>query len=500
MRRLMSRRSVVRGLAALGPLLAACGGAGAPSPTAAPPTKPAESAKPTEVPKPAAAATKPAEQPAGAPAKPAEAAKPTAAPAAAKPAAGGQPVQLTFWRHQYDPTDAILKDLMAKYSQEKPGVTFDYQVQRGDDYGQKMLPQIASGSGPDIFEHGEDRRLQFGKGGVMAPVDYGPWGGQKQYEEYWDPGVVEALKTEGKDFSLPIEWYVFQDAYFINQEFADQAGINWKQFQDRPITWDEIAQLAPKMTVKDASGRITRDGFMIQHGYGAGRIYALWEMQFLQLGGQVVSADGKTSTLSSEQGVQSLQYLYDLVYKHGASMLRPQDKESGSGKLPKWETASTTNLGYWAYATFKSLAKEKWNVIKGCVGPPQSAGKPELYFSGPSLSLAVFAKSTKQAEAWPFLKYLFDRGGDIFESGIVPPTRDWLKKYPGITNLIDGPAWTYPASKAKIRQRHPNEMLTSVARADSFLAAFDAVMFNKAPIKATLDKWNAEVQSALKDL
>ena len=61
---------------------------------------------------------------------------------------------------------------MAKYSREKPGVTFDYQVQRGDDYGQKMLPQIASGSGPDLFEHGEDRRLQFGKGGVMAPVDY----------------------------------------------------------------------------------------------------------------------------------------------------------------------------------------------------------------------------------------------------------------------------------------------------------------------------------------
>ena len=44
------------------------------------------------------------------------------------------------------------------------------------------------------------------------------------------------------------------------------------------------------------------------------------------------------------------------------------------------------------------------------------------------------------------------------------------------------------------------EILTGVQRSQGFLRAFEAVMFNKGDIKAEFDKWNQEVQEAIKEL
>src|SRR3954452_6747177 len=99
----LSRRALLGrgGLGLAGLLVMACGQSGspaAPAPTSAPAAKPAA---------PAAGAAATSAPPAAAPAA-------TAAPAASapKPAAGGAPVKLTFWRHQYDPTDKAYKEII----------------------------------------------------------------------------------------------------------------------------------------------------------------------------------------------------------------------------------------------------------------------------------------------------------------------------------------------------------------------------------------------------
>jgi hypothetical protein len=50
-----------------------------------------------------------------------------------------------------------------------------------------------------------------------------------------------------------------------------------------------------------------------------------------------------------------MQNHHDYVFTHGASSLRPQDKESGSAKASKWETPSMTAISQWAYGTSKQL-------------------------------------------------------------------------------------------------------------------------------------------------
>jgi len=510
----LTRRTVLKsGALGLGTmLLAACGGGAASAPTSVPAA--------TSAPSSGAAATKPAAAAATAPAGASGASTPasggaatpaagaTTAPAAgatpaAKPAAASGPaVKLVFWRHQYDPTDKVYKEVVFPDAKAKLNLDFDYQVQRDDDYKAKMLPQLASGGGPDIFEATEAFRFKFARAGVYAPVDYTPWGGKDKWDAFWQKGVVDALKIDGKDFNVPIEWGAIPNDYFVNGAHAEEAGIGGdiQKYQKTPISWKEIGPWAAKMTKKDANGRVTRDGFMIQHGYGPDRTFSFWDPHFRQLGGKAVSDDGKTSQVNSDQGVQAMQQLYDYVFKDGASMLRPQDKESGSAKLPKEETSSTIGMSQWAYATFKQLAPQKWQNIRALLHPQVNPDKP-LYDSGPGWSYGVLAKSPNKDAAFKFLYFAAnDHGNDLFDSGIVTPVVGWTEKYPGFKKLPDAEVWAKLANEATPRVQAERELLTGVQRSEGFQRMFEAVMFNKADLKTEMDKWNKDVQEALNGL
>lgn len=501
---ILTRRSLLRtgvgGVAALlaTGLVAACG-----SPNAAPTAAPgANSAAPTTAAGSTGAQATAATQPtAAAAASPASAAQPTTATAAqASPATNGQQVKLTWWRHQYDPTDQAYKKTVFPAVQKNLGVTFDFQVQRDDDYRTKMLPQLATGGGPDIFEAGEDFRYKFSTSGVFAPIDYSAWGSQQDWSNFWAPGIIKALQVGGKDYIVPLEWTAFPSNYFARQDDAKAAGIpdsDFDKYQKTPITWDALPEWTAKMTVKDSQGRITRDGYMIQHGYGAARTFSFFQEHFMELGGTMLSSDGKTSTLNSEQGVAVLQYLYDLVYKSGSSMLRPQSKESGSGVLPKNQTASTTGLGFWAYPTFQQLDAQNWKSIRCLLTPQANPDKP-LYLSGPGWSTGVNSRSSQVPVAFKVLHYIAANfGSTLFDGGIVTPVKDWTSKYPGVKKLPDADAWAKLANDATVYIASPAELSTSTVRQEGFQRAFEAVMFNKANVKQEVDKWNKDVQDAL---
>ena len=478
----LSRREFLGGVALGigGPLLAGC--AASPSTPTPAPASPATTA--------------PTAQTAS------QSSQPTATPAAqAAPQGSGAATKLSFWRHQYDPTDQVYKNTIFPAAAKDLGVTFDYQVQRGDDYSTKMLPQIASGGGgPDIFEAGEDFRYKFSNAGVFAPLDYTPWGGEAAWQSFWAPGIVDALKVNGKDYVVPLEWTAFPENYFVRQDDAKAAGIpdsDFSKYQQTAITWDALPEWAAKMTVKDAQGRVTRDGFMIQHGYGAGRTYEFFNEHYRELGGQPLSTDGKTSTLNNDQAIAVLQYLSDLVFKSGASMLRPQSNESGSGVLPKNGTASTIGLGFWAYPTFQSLDPTNWQTVRCLLTPQVHPDKP-LYLTGPGNSYGVNSHSSHVALGFKVLHYFAAHfGSQLFDGGITAPVKDWTSKYPGVKKLPDADVWVKLANDASVLVAPPAELLSETVRQQGFQRAFESVMFNKVSVKDAIAQWNKDVQDSL---
>ena len=267
----LSRRALLgRGALGLaGLLVMACGQSAGQAPAAT--TAPA--AKPTGQPAAPAAAGAATSAPPAAAGAPAGAATSAPAASAPKPAAGGAPVKLTFWRHQYDPTDKAYREIIFPDVLSKLNIEVDYQVQRDDDYKTKMLPQLASGTGPDIFEATESFRLKFGKAGGLRPCRLQRLGWQGEVGRLLGEGRRRCAedRRQGIPRAAGVGRHPDQP---VRQRGARRGGRHWRRYREVPADADHLGRSGPwaaKMTLKDASGTPTRDGFMIQHGYGPDR-------------------------------------------------------------------------------------------------------------------------------------------------------------------------------------------------------------------------------------
>lgn len=426
------------------------------------------------------------------------------------PAAGGgsgpqvvskNPVTLTFWRHQYAPTDKVYTDIIIPAAKKRLNITINYQVQQDQYYRTQMLPQVATGGGPDIFELGTDSLVKFARSGVVEKLDYASWGGKSKWESFWQKGVLDVLRIDGNDYFVPLEWAGIPSGYFVNQAAAEEAGIagDIDKYQKTPISWDELGRWAAKMTKRDAQGNVIRDGFAIQSGYGAARTYTYWQPYFLQAGGKFVSGDGKRSLLNSNAGSAAMSNIRDYAFKYGASQLRPTNKESGSAILPEGKTASTISLGIWAYGTFQQLAPTNWKDIRALLAPQVDPSKPK-YYTGPGWSHAVNAKSSNKSAAFEFLHFVAEEhGADLFSSGIVTPISGWTTKYK-FNEIPDHDVWQKMATQGTPLILSAQTQLTETLRQSEFQVAFEAVMFEKKDLRQEMNTWNTSVQKAVDDL
>ncbi len=220
-RRAVSRRGFLKrsamglsiGMAA--PLLAACGGATPPQPTAAPP-------KPTEAPKPAAQATVP---PSGKPAAPpatAAAAAPASVPAAAKPS--GEPLRLGVIQPLSGPVAAS-----GGYVRQGAEIARDWINERGGVLGRPLELLIEDNkSDPKEAASAAEKLLVSDK----VPAVMGAWGSSMtlaampKMEEYGVPLLVEtssaaSITTSGNPWVFRISPPSTKEAAGLERYYAD---------------------------------------------------------------------------------------------------------------------------------------------------------------------------------------------------------------------------------------------------------------------------------------
>lgn len=122
----------------------------------------------------------------------------------------------------------------------------------------KLLSAIASGNPPDIVV-ADDYLTTFGFASQGAFEAWDP------YLEAIDlsvkdfmPGFHNLMEYNGKTYLLPQDSNVY--FMFINTELADAAGLDY--VNNYPKTIEELTAWADKLTIKDASGKITQYGFI----------------------------------------------------------------------------------------------------------------------------------------------------------------------------------------------------------------------------------------------
>lgn len=417
------------------------------------------------------------------------------APKATTSASTSQPVDMTFWTHQYKPLNDLVNTFITGFEKEHPNVKITYTYEVDKDYESKMMATLQAGGGPDALLVFPAAGMSLPANGVLVPVDYSPWGGEDKWVSLWVPEIRKQVQVNGKDY-YGIITADPGSTVIVNTVLADSKKIDWKAAQKSPITWDDLATWARELT-KMQNGRIVRDGYMITNSYGSARLYQMYQPLLIQHGGRMTNLEGTKCTVNSDAGIVSLQWHNDMVNKWHASLVR-RETVSPSAELPHENTAMGL-LGFWVYPTFYDDNKQLAPHLNAIVLPQVKGGTP-YYFGGSTPSGYGVPRFSKIQEwGWSFLEYMSRFPNQwLAGPGTVLAVKGWAD-LPAMSKIQDAPVWKYVGARAKGIYQAPNELLHLSEIEDAFQRAWERTILNHVPAKQSLDQMAQEVDGYLKE-
>jgi multiple sugar transport system substrate-binding protein len=212
------------------------------------------------------------------------------------------PVSLALWTHE-DPNRSVLeKGFIEQYKASHPNVSIDYQMYPSGRMRELLTVAFSANQGPDIFNQSQSIIRQFVIEGRTAALDPS-WIGEQKIDDVvnrYIPGALEAVELDGAIYGLPLEYTNL--CMYLNKKIFREAGLNPET--DYPKTWEDVMALSEKLVIRNGE-IITRRGFDFR--------YPSYTQQFLpmvvQLGGQLVSDDGKKAVIGDEAWIQFFEYM-----------------------------------------------------------------------------------------------------------------------------------------------------------------------------------------------
>ncbi len=227
--------------------------------------------------------------------------------------------KIVHWQH-HSPARLEMVKQFAREFEKQYDVEIDIQSVPLGDYYTKLLPSLAAGSGPDIFQIRSTDVPKYVKWEVIASLNENVIS-YEQIEKDFIPGTIKYFKADGKYYALPTDIQTI--VLFYNTEIFKEENLT-----KAPETWDELIAYAQKIHKRDESGMTTKMG--LAHGsYGP----AIWA--FIAQTGTEFMKDGK-ALFDNEEAYKAFKFTTDWVVKYGV-----EDLDFGS----RWTAFRQGELG-----------------------------------------------------------------------------------------------------------------------------------------------------------
>lgn len=211
---------------------------------------------------------------------------------------------LRFWGHSWLGAVRANEALIEKFESENPDIEIVYEVFPYDDFFPKLQTTVAAGTVADVLEGwGEWMPIYAAVGGLCKVPDSVMTKAEIE-ETYFSP-TIASFRFEGEYYGLPHEFNIEYGGLIINKEMFREAGITDTEFE----TWDELLDVAAKLTKTDADGQVIQSGFEILEPDGATFGYLSFIMQ---LGGDYRAEDGVHVKFNTPKGIEAMEFLVNL--------------------------------------------------------------------------------------------------------------------------------------------------------------------------------------------
>jgi len=317
-----------------------------------------------------------------------QAGEPSAPPSAAPSDAGytGPEATITYsiWG---DPQEIKNQQaIVDAFHATTPKITVKVTVSDWEPYWDKLQTSIAGGDAPDVFAMDGPLFPDYQTRDVL--LDLKPFIDRDGYDlgQLADQAVAD-FKTPDGQFGVPRDLNVV--ALYYNKKMFDTAGI---PYPDDTWDWAKLVDVAKQLTLK-AGGKTSQWGFYTE----STDMENYWSELVWQNGGDIISADHKTSLVGSDQAAGGIQFLQDLIWKDKV-MPDAAITDALGDAFEQGQAAMEAN-GSWLVATHQAAGID-FGIAPLPKGPAGQA--TSINPTG-----AVVYKGTKNPEAaWAFVKYL----------------------------------------------------------------------------------------------
>ena len=341
-------------------------------------------------------------------------------------AGGGQeaaetgPIELVFWTHE-DPNRTEIEDrYIGEFEASHPQVTVNRVTHSSTKIMELILTAFAANQGPDIFNMSIEDEYAYIANGRVAPVDAEAVGfsNEKALKSAYTPGVLDPVTMDGNIYGLPLE--LTNWSLYLNKNVFRDAGLN--PDTQYPKTWEEMADVSEKLIIRDGD-IITRRGFDFRYPYYLVSMVPMVE----QLGGELISADGKTAIVGEEAWIAFLDYmkawgpngrnLGSPTYKNARKLFNYNNNDIGMALTGLYQQGRINadnpefyNSGEWMVVPFPQFENAKKEVA-AC-------------YYGHYYMVNGQSSSRNQESAWNLIGYMLDHGEEyLTKVNIIQPTK-----------------------------------------------------------------------------
>lgn len=290
----------------------------------------------------------------------------------------GKDITVELWEWG---SDELFQQVIDGYQAIHPNVTIKLVNNPWEDYWTKLPLALDGANGPAIFNvHNSYHENLIN---YMAPLEI-------PIEDLEaDFTGVEAHIIDGKVYYT--DYGMMTGSVYYNKEMWEAAGLTEA---DIPKTWDEMREVAKKLTIKDGdkliqAGLNFNDDF--HQNYLLGLNYQLGENLFLE--------DGRTPNVTSDAMKKTMQMLVDMYKVDGVGS--ENFGEKGADSFGQGQSAMVIQWGHY-YNTLKTT----WTDIDfGVFEIPTFDGNPYAYNGESTFGVNKNAPADQQAVAQDFVKY-----------------------------------------------------------------------------------------------
>jgi len=185
---------------------------------------------------------------------------------------------------------------------EEYGIDVEWQVVPYDDFFTQLTTMISGGVPVDVFWMGNSWHAELGEMGMAIPLE--DYYSEEEYNQVTDkffPASVEKMSSHDKTWGLPIITSPYY--FFYNEEMLAELG-----YDSGPETWNEVIEISEE--AMDAG--LADYGLVL--GWQVGEALMAHFDNFLKLhGGQWINEDHTEFTFNSDEGIEALEFMVELI-------------------------------------------------------------------------------------------------------------------------------------------------------------------------------------------